>query len=242
MIMPSPLHRLNDAGIARFAEFLSGGATQPIPEQLLLDPACSEPLRVRISPERRIFADRFVFGQYLVNLLAPLDAKLVSGDTGLWSALALFWFDQLCPPDANGKRRLAKDYSYILSSDYRHYYRHLVRSPWQLVRDHVANAKFLLLAPTDGHHELRRHGEVLEQLGSVQSILRSRHVIAEVAQLYADPATGRPRRGVAGSGPGSARRLRDVLRQFDLTFDPDLLPAGRLIELLPNEFARFKST
>ena len=64
--------------------------------------------------------------------------------------------------------------------------------------------------------------------------------MAEIAQLYADPGTGRPQKGVAGSGPGSARRLRDVLRQFDLTFDPDLLPAGKLTEILPAEFDRFK--
>jgi hypothetical protein len=239
--MPEELRRLNDLGMQRFADFVNGGAAGAVPQQLLTSTETSEPLRAAVHPSRRIFANRQEFGEALVRLLAPLDAAALTNDRGLWSALALFYFDQLCPAAEDGKRNPDKDYRYILSTDYRHYYRHLVRSPWQLVKDHGDNARFLLLAAADAVDPLRRHGEILEQLGSVQSIIRSRPIIVGAARLYGDPATGRPVRGAAGSGAGSARRLARVLRQLDLTFDPDLLPDGRLLEILPAEFDRFKS-
>ena len=83
---------------------------------------------------------------------------------------------------------------------------------------------------------LRRHGDILEQLGGTQSIIRSRPVIAEACRLYSDPLSGRPRKGAAGKGGGSIRRFARVLRQLDLTFDPELMPAGGLSAVLPVEF------
>ncbi len=239
--MPDKVRRLNEAGIGRFTQYIAGGASGPIPLELLTDQATSEPLSRDIVLVPRTFANRIEFGRALVSLLAPLDAASVSVDRGLWSALALYWFEQLCPPNSSGTRTPDREYRYVLSADYRHYYRHLVRSPWQLCRDHGENARFLLLAASDGPEPLRRHGEILEQLGSVQSIIRSRPIIAAAALLYGDRTTGRPVRGAAGSGAGSARRLARVLRQLDLTFDPELMPEGKLIELLPEEFDKFKN-
>jgi hypothetical protein len=158
----------------------------------------------------------------------------------LWTALSLCWFDQLCPADANGYRKVDKGYRYVLSSDFRHYYRHLVRSPWQLVRDHGENAKFLLLARAEDNHPLRRHGDILEQLGGTQSIIRSQSIIAAAASLYADPATGRPKRGAASKRRGSIRRFARILRQLDLTYDPSHMSAKEFTALLPSEFDDWK--
>lgn len=239
MSAPQEFRKFNEEGLRRFAEWLLAGATGVRPSGLLSDPATSQPLPVTINPASRTFRDRYEFGQYLVKLLEPLDMAAMSHDRGLWSALALFWFDQLCPAVASGQRKVEKEYRYILSTDFRHYYRHLVRSPWQLVRDHGQNAVFLLLPPVDTPNPLRRHGEILEQLGGRQAVLRSRPVIAEASRLYADPTTGRPYKGVSGSGKGSARRLALVLQQFDLTFDADSMRTGKLLKLLPQEFERW---
>jgi hypothetical protein len=64
--------------------------------------------------------------------------------------------------------------------------------------------------------------------------------VAAANKLYLDAETGRPRRGVAGSGKGSARRFGLVLRQFDLTFDPEIMPEESLINILPYEFDIWK--
>ena len=150
--MQTEFRKLNDDGMARFSEWLASGADGIAPVHLLADPQTSAAVAHTIrTASNRIFGDRYEFGQYLSQLLAPFDPAVISQDRGLWTALAIVWFDQLCPAGANGERKVEKEYRYILSRDYRHYYRHLVRSPWQLVRNHGEVSKFLLLAPTAGN-------------------------------------------------------------------------------------------
>jgi hypothetical protein len=240
--MVEHLRRLNETGIGKFAEYLSGGAIGTRPLHLLIHPDTSEPLVVAIKLVQRDYPNRYEFGRDLTMRLSSLDPATISNDRGLWTWLALYLFDQLSPPDLNGKRKLDKQYRYILSSDYRHYYRHSVRTPWQLNRDHGPNSRFLLLATNDGADPLRRHGDILEQLGGTQSIIRSRPIIAEASRLYSDPLSGRPKKGAAGKGGGSIRRFARVLRQLDLTFDPELMPPGGLSAVLPPEFEGWKKS
>src|SRR5262249_38391196 len=81
---------------------------------------------------------------------------------------------------------------------------------------------------------------ILEQLGGRQQVLASRLIVAAANKMYLDPATGRPRTGVAGSGRGSARRFGLVLRQLDLTYDPEEMADGGLVQILPAEFEKWK--
>jgi len=237
------LKRLNKKGISKFEDYLAGGAEGPAPVQLLNDPACSETVSAKISPPEDIdiLPDRYVFGNRLSDLLSDLNHVDIANDQGLWSGLALLWFDNLCPPGSGEKKKLRADYYYILSTDYRHYYRHLVRSPWQLVREHQQNSKFLLIAPRESKHPLTVHGEILEQFGGRQQVLASKRIIAAANRMYFDPATNRPRKGAAGSGKGSARRFGLVFRQFDLTYDPASMPPDAITGLLPSEFERWKT-
>lgn len=240
--MSAVLRKLNDEGLRRFADWIAEGADGPVPVSLLTNPETSEALPVAIVPVKHSFADRVEFGWYLKELLTPLDANVISRDAGLWSALALVWFDLVCPPSASGKRKPDKAYRYILSPDYRHYYRHLVRTPWQLVRDHGENARFLLVSSREAPHPLSVHGEILEQFGGRQSVLASRPIIAAAGRLYLDPVTRRPKRGTAGSLRGSARRFGAVLRQFDLTFEAEVMSHAELIAIFPHEFDVWKSS
>jgi hypothetical protein len=235
------LRKLNDEGVRQFSDWLRDGAVGPVPVELLSRTETSAPLKATIIVPRSNFADRFDFGVYLNEVLGSLDRAGISGDRGLWTALALRWFDLLCPPKAAGSRNLREEYYYILSSDYRHYYRHLVRSPWQLVHEHGENARFLLTSPKDQGWPLSVHGELLEQFGGRQQVLANKPIIAEASRLYLDPATGRPRKGAAGSGAGSARRFAFVLRQLDLTYDPACMENGALLAVLPKEFDRWKA-
>ena len=234
------LRKLNDEGLTRFEAWLAEGAPGEVPIDLVRGQTTSSALQQEITVSQKVFQDRYEFGKYLVETLAPLDAVSLSNDRLLWATLALIWFDQLCPPFSVGGRRLEKSYRYIPSSDYRSYYRHLVRSPWKLVADHGENARLFLLPTVDGPSPLRRHGEILEQLGGRQSVLRSQAVISEANRLYASPVTGRPRKGVAGRGAGTVNRLGLVLRQLALTFDVEALEDGNLLKILPVEFDRWK--
>ena len=83
-----------------------------------------------------------------------------------------------------------------------------------------------------------RPGDVAEQLSARQERISNRAVMAVATQLYV--RNGSIRKGAAGKGAGSARRLANVLDQLDLTWDLyDLDPDG-LLELLPSEFDSFR--
>jgi hypothetical protein len=234
------LRKLNDLGLEQFEAWIEEGADGAPPLGLITDPATSSPVTPEVRIPKRTFGDRYELGLELVQILSPFEASRISNDRYLWTTLALIWFDQLCPPFSTG-RKVDRIYRYVLSSDYRHYYRHLVPSPWQLVRDHGENSRLFLLPSKAGPYPLRTHGEVLEQLGGRQSVLRSQSLISEANRLYSDHTSGRPRRGVAGSGRGSVRRLALVLRQLDLTFDVEKMPDGRLLAVLPQEFDRWQA-
>lgn len=47
-----------------------------------------------------------------------------------------------------------------------------------------------------------------------------------------------PKKGAAGRGPGSVRRLADILNQFDLTWDLYMMRTADMLKLMPREFTR----
>lgn len=237
--MTKSFRKLNDAGIEQFRNYLRNGAQGAPPIELLTNTATSVPLSHNINPGGADFANRHLFGIYLNTLLKDFDPQSISADSGLWDALSLFWFNRLAP-ELPGGRIIRKEYHYLLSSDYRHYYRHLVRSPWQLVRTHGQNARFILIAPRDGAHPMSVHGEILEQMGSRQQVLSNRSIIKAANLLYFDETKGRPKTGVAGNARGSARRFGIVLRQLDLTFDPQEMDDQSFAEILPHDFNRWR--
>jgi len=234
------LRKLNDEGVRRFSEYLNDGAPGDAPLSLLQNPETSDRLSRVVVVAERAFENRYDFGVWLNWTLAGFDPAMISGDQSLWTSLALLFFDQICPKAGDGTRDVKELYRYILSTDYRHYYRHLIRSPWQLVRLHGENARLLLVAPQQRDYPLSVHGEILEQFGGRQQVLGSKPIVAAASKLYLDAETGRPRKGVAGSGRGSARRFGLVLRQLDLTYDPEAMPDERLIGILPAEFETWR--
>lgn len=230
--------KLNEAGIAAFRNYIRKGAEEPPPFHLLDNPNTTTTLQLKLSTGP--FDDRYIFGIYLNTVLKEFEQTAIGGDVGLWSSLALFWFDSVCPPDANGNRSMMQEYKYILSSDYRHYYRHLVRSPWMLVNHHGAAARFLLVSPRKQTYPLSIHGEILEQFGARQQVLSSQRIIKAANKLYFDIRKERPRAGVTGKGRGGARRFALILRQLDLTYDPDCMSESDFISILPDEFEKWR--
>jgi hypothetical protein len=237
--MTEKLRKLNDAGVKRFAEFLDAGAKGDVPLHLLVNPETSDSVTNAPSVGSADFKSRFEFGVYLRTLLKGNDATVIGADRLLWTTLALYWFERICPKKEDGSRDLRESYRYILSTDYRHYYRHLIRSPWYLVHLHSDNAKILLVAPREMNFPLSVHGEILEQFGGRQQVLASRPIVAAANRMYLDPVTNRPRKGVAGSGKGSARRFGIVLRQLDLTYDPEVMAHDGMQNVLPIEFEKW---
>ena len=190
----------------------------------------------------RPFRDRFEAGKYFYELLEPHAAELgdIERNAGLWSWLALCWIDVLAPVGSDGSRPLREQARWIAFVDnYKRYYRHLLAGPYRIYKAHRDDpevAMAVLATPVN------RFGEVVEQFASRQEFIVNRNLLSAITKLYYDPSAHAIKRGAAGKGGGSARRLADVLNQFDLTWDIHGMPSDELLGLLPNEFARFRQS
>ncbi len=231
------LRLLNQDGLAEFQRYLTGlrnGHMKEPPFDLLDNPATSEELLPLIDIEYRDFATRYELGCYLVDKLSVLDQHEISHDSGVWSWIALWLFDQLCPSDKDGHRKPREDYHYVLSRDYRHHARHAIRTTYQFVRRYGSEVVFMF------SQSLEKRGEIVEQLVARQELAAAPGVVQAASILYNDPDRHSFKIGSAGSGRGSVRRFVRVLQQFQLTYDLFSISGKDLVVLLPNEFDRFR--
>ncbi|WKZ85384.1 hypothetical protein N5B55_00055 [Ralstonia pickettii] len=168
------------------------------------------------------------------QVFVDCEDRLISRNHGLWSWLALFYFDQLCKPDGAGIRKPLEDAVYVLEErfSFRRYYRHAVRTPWLAVKAHGEHAKVLLLTSGKGTRT-----DINEQLGAYQHLFANRTIIASAYAMYFDKDLQKPRRGAGGKSGGSARRLASIARQLELTYDLEDCTPANFLNLLPREFA-----
>jgi hypothetical protein len=226
------LRRLNAKGIEEFRGFLQrirdGEEFQASPAVLYIDDH-SQRLPRAIEIESRTFASKFQAAEYLAGILSEVPAP--ADDAGLWSWLALFYFDQLSPVDAAGKRRPREDYHYIPSTEGWHRGRHLLAGPYKLFTMHGRNARLLL------HPPVHQHGAFIYDLGFRRDLITNRGLIEAIDLLYWDAKRNRPRRGATTtSRPGNLRRLITVIQQLDFNYDLYGMRADEILRLLPPEF------
>lgn len=230
-----PLRRLNAKGIESFRTFLrsirAGGEFQASPAILYVD-EYSSAITPAVRIDDRTFSNRLELARHLVDLLEPLEATAAINDAGLWSWLALFYFDQLSPVGADGHRRPREDYHYIPAPGMHRAERHLIAAPWRLYRMHGESARLLLSA------QVHQHGRFAFDLTSRRDLVTNRGLIAAIDRLYWNRKTDRPKRGATTeTRPGNLRRLISVIQQLDVNYDLYGMSSDEILELLPPEFA-----
>lgn len=234
------MRKLNKSGIKEFERFIAnlrGGGQQNTPDYLLTDPSTSEPFEWELELEYGAFATRYELGVYLAKKLKGVDAHQIMGDSGFWSALALFWFDQLCPQKAGGSRKPSMVYNYVLSEHYNHRPRHAIFTTWQLVDLYGDFSHFLL------SRELPVRGELIEQLMARQYFLSCTGVMQAASTLYYDPDRKTFKKGSAGrTSAGCVYRFVNWLQQLEINYDLFSISSSDLVGLMPKEFDRFKTT
>ena len=229
------LRRFTEVGISRFDDFRASSPREVDQlYQILHDDACSESVGADIDVEARHLPTRFAVGEHLHSLFDDVAAPGVDTDVGIWTWLSAFYFEQLCPQGISPGDRPR----WVPAVDnYRQYYRHLLAGPYLIYRAHndkPSRAMALLANPP------HQPGDIAEQLASRQELVTNPSVMEVATRLYIDSETNNAKRGAAGRGPGSARRLAAVLNQLDLTWDLYGLYPDKLIDLLPEEFDQFK--
>lgn len=231
------LRKLNERGIAAFREHLrsirAGAEFQSNPALLYVDEFSANVMpRIEIAAKR--FARKFDLASYLAETLQPIESPALTADAGLWSWLALFYFDQLSPVGADGKRRPREDYHYIPDARSRGHERHLLAGPYRLYRMHGEHTRVLL------HPGVNQHGRFVYDLGYRRDFLTNRGLIEAIDRLYWNPRTRRPKRGAGSERAGALRRLITVLQQLELNYDLYGMSASEILTLLPAEFEAWK--
>jgi hypothetical protein len=234
------LHRLNDSGMQKMTEFLgslTSEAPLAYPEYLLTENGYAEVIDPAVEIHKKQFTDRLSAGKYLSEIFEAGDLQNAVGDRGVWAWLSLFFFDQLCRTDSKGRPAPGELARWIPAmGNFRKYYRHLLAGPFRIYRAHRDDpnrARALLCTPVSSP------GDVAEQLASRQELVTNRSIMGAATRLYVDPKTGHAKRGSAGRGPGSARRLADIFNQLDITWDLYYMNTDSVLGLLPEEFSKF---
>ncbi len=234
------MRKLNKLGLREFERFileLREGGRNNTPDYLLTDHSTSEPLEWAVDFEQGSFNTRYDLGIYVTDQLRDIQQQKFLGDVGFWSALGLFWFDQLCKKNADGTRRPSEVYNYILSEKYNHRPRHAVFTTWQLVALYGDDSRFLL------SRELPVRGELVEQLMARQYYLSCVGVMRAASKLYYDPDRQTFKKGAAArTSAGCIYRFVSWLQQLEVNYDLFSLDQDDLLGLMPREFDRFKAT
>jgi len=230
------LRTLNTRGIETFREFLQqirdGAEFAASPAILYLDDY-SNRLPRTIEVEPRTFSSKYEAAEYLSRRVTEIPGW--SEDAGLWSWLALYYFEQLSPVDGSGKRRPREDYHYIPSHSGWHKDRHLLAGPCKLFLLHGSNARLLL------HPAVHQHGAFIYDLSFRRELITNRGLIEAVDLLYWDVERNAPKRGATTtSRPGNLRRLITVVQQLDFNYDLHGMRAEEILRLLPPEFDAWK--
>ena len=153
--MTDHVRALNADGIEEYCFFLQrirNGSKETPPFWLLTDPLKSIAMTESVELQRIAFPSRFDFGLYLSKILSRLDRRVISHHHALWTWLSLYFFDEVCPVQTDGSRKVLEDAVYIVPARYNHqrYYRHIARTAWLTVSDHGENARVLMAGAERG--------------------------------------------------------------------------------------------
>lgn len=168
--------------------------------------------------------------------------KELDKDKGLWTWLSALMLVRLVPIDKkSGEAKFSTDDAlYLYDPAWNRYYRHLVAFPC-LVYSNLGDKGRIFLRGA-----ISERGEIVEQLASVQDVQRNPGVIEAITLMYYDSTKDDVFKGAASKPNevrnlgGQARRLREVLKQFALTYDLNAMEGSQIVNLLPREFDRWK--
>ncbi len=236
-MMSMKVRRLNNNGIDRFREYLAdlrSDNTLPVPEYLLDNKETSVKIAGAPAVDRPGFATKRDAANFLVPRLESLDSPDTMNDSGLWNWLALYYFDDLCPPNSDGKRKPVADPHYILDPyNSKRRYRHLLATPYLIAKAMPDYNRIFLNAV------LSKHGDLVEQTMGRLYLIRLPAIREAIDRLYFDESEGKAKRGILPKKEkkGDLRnRLPIRIRQLRQTFDIAGLNCDQLLDLLGEEF------
>lgn len=233
------IHRFNKKGIEKFAEsldLLKTGAPVTSISQLLNDPELTESIGGECSwLDSLDLNHKLATAKNLDKIVTKLELVSVERDLGFWTWLSAYLFEKLSKKHKNGDYKPGEQAIWICDYDnYQRYYRHYLASIWRVYRTH-SNREELLKVILNG--PVNTPGELWGQIAASQQLITNPSMLEAIYILYWDKSNNKRKHGAGGESP---RRLTQVLKQFDKTWDFFSMSGEQIVELLPSEFDRFK--
>jgi hypothetical protein len=234
--------RFNPEGLKLFEEYIlkakcalrDKAQVDFVPENLLFDPAFSQPTDFELPEEMPIFPDKMSIGSYVSTFIPEDKHELARLDKEMWSWLAARFFDQI----TNGRTKIKETRAYIAGLTFQEFYRHLILGPYYIfyiARDNPDRVRILL------YDDPTTMNEVMVQFGSYQTLMQNKEMQSVIQRLYFDEKLKRSKRGSGGKEAGTPRRLMDFFRQIELNYDLTSITEAKFWEMIPDEFSKFKT-
>jgi hypothetical protein len=238
--MEMKIHRMTDRGKQRFIEFLDrlkGETPEPFPQELLTDSTYASSIGGDSTwLDEFNLNDRLATAKGLDKIIRRLELSSAEKDDDFWTWCSAYLFEKLCKRGPGGKLKPGEIPIWIAEHhNWKRYYRHYLASIWQVYfthRDKEDELIVLLNGPVN------TPGELWAQIAATQTLITNSSLIDAIYQLYWNAENNTRKTGAGGNSP---RRLTQVLKQFEKTFDFFSMTGEQMIELLPSEFDRFKN-
>ena len=232
-----------DEGVDRFRLYIEGvrsGVSSEDPSFLWADDALIADVSGTASVEHMDFSSKLDLARYLRTALNETDTRVVKTEPKMWTWLACFFFEQLCPTRDDGTRRVHEQARYVMDCDFARYYRHAIAGPCIILssaRGDDELVELLLYGPP------AQTNDFIGQIAARQRFLQNLAILQAARALYWDEERKLPKRGSSPrkKKPGTLRRFVDLHEQLDLTYDLFALDGDGILELLPAEFDRWSN-
>lgn len=177
------MRALKNEGQKAFSSWIDSLHENPdsqIPLSLLEDDATS--FEVLNSPDlpSAQFSTKLELAEALVPVVSEIEASDIDHDCWprIWDAMALQFFDSICPVDSEGHWKPKNISHYIFSDNYKVRHRHRISGPVTLLKTGGESvAPFFKVEPSI-------HGDFEEQIGSRQEIAGNSTALEVLKALY----------------------------------------------------------
>jgi len=240
--MSGILRRFNEAGMTEFARrigLLRAGGSASIEDAFVNDDALAPPVIPEIRLERPAFKTKRGAGEYLSERTRLARAKHGENDPGLWTWLAAWHWDAICPADTSGNRRVLNLFHYVYGHGFTSSHnqrRHLIAVA---VRLFELAPHSLLMLETPFH----TMPKVVSEISGRVSLTRVKALPSLLDKLYWDSKAKRQKPGAVSPQvvtPGDLmHRLPTRIKQLEMTYDLVDLTADQLLNLLGDEFKQW---
>ena len=231
--------RMTETGRLRFTQFLDSLRTdQPLkfPVDLLTPSEFATPIggETKWLDELNL-DDSLQTAKGLDQIVSQLELKSAERDWGFWTWCSAYLFERLCKRDSSNRYKPGELAIWIAEpQNWKRYYRHYLASIWQVYSAHRELEEKLVVLLTG---PVNTPGELWAQIAATQTLITNESMIDAIYHLFWDKQNQCRKRGAGGTSP---RRLTQVLKQFERTYDFFSMSGDQIVSMLPSEFEKFK--